>query len=65
LYTALLLALLLFFAEPNPTGETIFTLRAMLKVVRQALGFDTPWKRNTFTPRRSKKKPTKKKPENR
>jgi hypothetical protein len=58
LYTALLLALLLYFAASNLSGETIAILRTMLKTVRQALGLCTLWKRNTFTPRRSKKKKT-------
>jgi hypothetical protein len=58
LYTALLLALLLYFSAPHLSGETITILRTMLKTVRQALGLGTPWKRNTFTPRRSKKKKT-------
>lgn len=58
LYTALLLALLLFFAADDPTGETIAVLRQMLRLVRRALGLDTPWKRNTATPRRTKRKTT-------
>jgi hypothetical protein len=61
LYTALLLALLLFFAAADPTGETIAILRRMLRLVRLTLGLDTPWKRNTFTPRRAKQKTTSKK----
>lgn len=61
LYTALLLALLLFFAADDPTGDTIAILRRMLRLVRRALGLDTPWKRNTFTPRRAKRKTTSKK----
>jgi hypothetical protein len=61
LYTALLLALLLFFAADDPSGETIAILRRMLRLVRLALGLDTPWKRNTFTPRRTKRKTTSKK----
>ena len=59
LYTALLLALLLYFSAPNLSGDTITILRTMLRTVRKALGLGTPWKRNTFTPRRSKKKKTK------
>jgi hypothetical protein len=64
LYTALLLALLLYFGAPSLSGETITILRTMLKTVRHALGLGTPWKRNTFTPRRSKKKKTRGKQEN-
>jgi hypothetical protein len=64
LYTALLLALLLFFAETDPTGETIKILRGMLTAVRRALGLGTPWKRNMYAPRRTKKKSTKKTREN-
>ena len=64
LYTALLLALLLYFSAPNLSGETITILRTMLKTVRKALGLGTPWKRNTFTPRRSKKKKTQAQQEN-
>lgn len=58
LYTALLLGLLLYFDASHHDGETITLLRTMLKTVRQALGLGTPWKRNTFTPRRAKKKKT-------
>ncbi len=54
LLTALLLAMLLFLAESSSSGETIRILRRMLRVIRELLGLDTPWKRNTFTPRRAK-----------
>jgi hypothetical protein len=64
LYTALLLALLLYFSAPNLSGETITILRTMLKAMRKTLGLGTPWKRNTFTPRRAKKKKTREKQEN-
>lgn len=60
LYTVLLLALLLYFGATHHAGETIYLLRAMLRTCRQALGLGTPWRRNTFTPRRSKKKTTQK-----
>jgi hypothetical protein len=60
LLVALLLALLLFLAATDPHGETILILRAMFKALREALGLDTPWKRNTYTPRRAKKSATKK-----
>lgn len=59
IYTALLSALLLFFADKNPSGETIHILRRMLRLVRRALGLGTPWKRNTFSPRRAKGKSAK------
>ena len=51
-----LAALLLFFSEAKPTGDTIVLLRQILRAVRRALGLGTPWKRNTFSPRRSKTK---------
>lgn len=60
LYTALLAALLLFFAESDPNGETIKILRRMLSDVRAALGLGTPWRRNSCTRQRNKKKPKKK-----
>ena len=47
LHTALLGALLLFFAEDNPSGETIAILRRLLKLLRSALGLGTPWRRNS------------------
>ncbi|MFH0794057.1 MAG: transposase [bacterium] len=56
LYTALLLALLLFFSQDNPQGETIQILRALLKALRAALGLGAPWRRNTYSPRRTKTK---------
>lgn len=55
-HAALLTALLLFFAEANPRGETIAILRRVLRAVRRALGLGTPWKRNTYSPRRAKSK---------
>lgn len=58
LYTALLVALLLFLAAADPRGEIIAVLRQMLRLVRRALGLETPWKRNTFSPRRTKRKTT-------
>jgi hypothetical protein len=47
LYTALLGAILLFFADENPSGETILILRRLLKALRAALGLGTPWRRNS------------------
>jgi len=64
LYTALLSALLLFFSDAKPTGDTIVLLRRILRAVRRALGLGTPWKRNTFSPRRAKPKSTKQQEEN-
>jgi hypothetical protein len=63
LLTALLLALLLFLAVIDPGGETIKILRTMFKALRQSLGLDTPWKRNTYA-RRRKKESTTKDPQN-
>lgn len=54
LYTSLLVALLLFFAESNPRGEVIAILRGLLRSVRGALGLGTPWKRNTYARHRTK-----------
>jgi hypothetical protein len=58
--SALLLALLLFLAAGDAAGETILILRTMFKAVRAALGLDTPWKRNTYARRRTKKAETQK-----
>lgn len=60
LLTALLLALLLFLAARDPRDQTIRVLRKMFKTLREALGLDTPWKRNTCTTRRKKKSAPKK-----
>lgn len=54
LMVALLLAMLLFATERNPDRETIHVLQWMLRRLRRTLGLSTPWKRNTFTPRRAK-----------
>jgi IS4 transposase len=54
LLVALLLALLLVLGASEPHGETIGTLYAMIRAVREALGLDTPWKRNTYARRRTK-----------
>lgn len=56
LYTALLVALLLFLSEKRPKGESIYIFRHTLKTARKELGLGTRWKRNTFTPRRKKTK---------
>jgi hypothetical protein len=68
LHVALLTALLLFLSETHPSGETIAILRRVLRDVRRALGLGTPWKRNTYSPRRAKSKSQgsakKKKPKN-
>jgi hypothetical protein len=68
LHVALLTALLLFLSEADPSGETIAILRRVLRAVRRALGLGTPWKRNTYSPRRAKSKSPgsakKKKPQN-
>jgi hypothetical protein len=58
LYTALLAALLLFFAESDPKGQTtIAVMRRLLSAMRAALGLGTPWRRNSCTRQRNKKKP--------
>lgn len=64
LCTALLLALLLFLAADDPTGETIAVLRRMLRRLRHDLGLGTLWRRNTVAPRTGKKKAARKKAEN-
>ncbi|MCX7011413.1 MAG: hypothetical protein NTW86_02390, partial [Candidatus Sumerlaeota bacterium] len=56
LYTALLLALLLFFAEDNPQGLTVDVLRQALKALRAAFGLGTVWRRNTYASRKAKKR---------
>ena len=56
LYTALLLALLLFFAEDNPEGLTVDVLRQALKALRAAFGLGTVWRRNTYAARKAKKR---------
>lgn len=55
LYTALLTALLLFFAATDAAGEAIQIFRRMLTMLHSRLGMGIPWKRNTYTPRRGKK----------
>jgi len=64
IYTALLSALLLFFADDHPSGLTITILRRMLRLIRRALGLGTPWKRNTYSCRRTKKKTGNRKEQN-
>jgi hypothetical protein len=62
LYTALLLALLLFLSSDSATGETILALRKALGAIRHAMGMGAPWKRNSCTHPRGSKKPHGKKP---
>jgi hypothetical protein len=57
LYTALLMAMLLFFVAEKATGETIQILQAMLRALRRILGLTGTWKRNIATKRRAKQKP--------
>lgn len=64
LHVAVLLALLMLLADASPVGETICVLRRALRSLRQSLGLGTPWKRNTYTRRRKKKKRAEKEPEN-
>ena len=60
LYTALLLALLLFLADDGARAQTIAVLCRALKSLRRALGLGTAWKRNIATRRRAKKTAAKK-----
>ena len=56
LYTALLIALLLFLMGKNSEKELIYILRSRLKIVRKELGLGTRWKRNICTAKRQKRK---------
>lgn len=58
LYTALLTAMLLFFCDDHPCGETIAILHRTLRLLRKQLGLGILWKRNTVAARRSKPKST-------
>jgi len=64
LYTALLAAMLLFFCDDHPCGETIAILHRNLHLVRKQLGLGILWKRNTVATRRSKTKSTRKQEQN-
>ncbi len=55
LYTALLVALLLFIAYAKTNEETIATLRRALKSTRRRLGLGDTWKRNTFAVKRARR----------
>lgn len=46
LHAATLMCMLLFMAEPNPSGQTISVLRRALKALRNALGISGFWRRN-------------------
>lgn len=54
LYTALLLAMLLFFSATDFSGEVITILRKSLKELRTRLGLASTWKRNTVSGTRAK-----------
>lgn len=56
LHTALLLCLLLFLSARSIAGETITVLHALLRAARAALGLSTPWKRNSCSVGRGKKR---------
>lgn len=56
LYTALLSAMLLFFCDDHPDGDTIAILHRLLRLLRHELGLGITWKRNTVAARRSKAK---------
>lgn len=55
-HVALLVAMLLFLGVDESCGETIATLHRALRRTRAAVGLGSPWRRNTFTKRRSGKK---------
>jgi hypothetical protein len=57
LYTALLLAILLFLSAEGATQATIDLLRNALRAVRSALAFGGVWKRNACTVTRRRRKP--------
>lgn len=53
LCVALLLAMLLFMAEPSRAGEdTVAVLRRAIRALRRQLGLGNPWKRNTYVNQR-------------
>lgn len=56
LYTALLLCLLLFLSARATAGDTIAVLHALLRATRAALGLSAPWKRNSCSVTRGKKR---------
>lgn len=56
-HVAVLLAMLLVLAEVNPSGETIQLLHAALRAVRRSIGLGSPWRANTYTRRRTRRKP--------
>ena len=56
LHVALLVAMLLFLGVDESCGETIATLHIALRRTRAAVDLGSPWRRNTFTGRRSKRK---------
>ena len=57
LHVALLLALLLLLSEANPSGETIHLLHLALRAVRRSIGLGSPWRANTYTRRRTRRRP--------
>jgi hypothetical protein len=56
LYTALLLCLLLFLSARTLGAETITILHAVLRAARVAMGVSAPWKRNSCSVSRGKKR---------
>ncbi|MCX6635629.1 MAG: transposase, partial [Acidobacteria bacterium] len=56
LYVALLLSQLLLLSGESLAGETIVLMRKPLRAVRALLGLGTPWRRNSSTVTRGRKK---------
>lgn len=56
LYVALLLSQLLLLSGESLAGETIVLMRKALRAVRALLGLGTPWRRNSSTVTRGRKK---------
>jgi hypothetical protein len=54
--TAMLMAMILLQHEPTAGGDVIDALRKILRSIRRACGMFEPWKRNTVSRRRTKKK---------
>lgn len=54
--TALLLAMVLLHGAPRAAATVIDALRITLGAIRLAYGLSTPWKRNTVSSKRAKKK---------
>lgn len=55
-YTALMLALLVFLAEDDAKELTVDIMRRALIELREAFGLGSVWRRNTFAPKKAKKR---------